>query len=64
MQELKGIFDPCVSAIVEELTKNYRNIFVAASKSGKLIKNHFNSFVENVLKEYCKKDEFLIILDS
>jgi len=64
MQEPKGVFGPRVSVTVEELTKNYGNVFVTASKSGKLTKDHFTCFVENVLTEYCKKEEFLLILDS
>lgn len=64
MQEPKGIFGPRVSVTIEELTKNYGNIFVTASKSGKLTKNHFNCFVKNVLMEYCEKKEFLLIVDS
>lgn len=64
MQEPKGIFGPRVSATIEELTKNYGNVFIMASKSGKLTKDHFHNYVKNVLTEYCKKEEFLLILDS
>jgi len=64
MQEPKGIFGPHVSNTVEKLTKNYGNVIVTASKSGKLTKDHFHSFVENIIKDYCKQEEFLLILDS
>lgn len=64
MQEPKGVFGPRVSANVEELCNNYGNIFVTASKSGKLTKEHFTSFVKNVVTQYCKQNRFLIILDS
>ncbi|XP_071639392.1 uncharacterized protein [Temnothorax longispinosus] len=64
MQEPKRIFGPRVSVTFEELTKNYGNVHVTASKSGKLTKELFLNFIKNVLMEYCNKEEFLLILDS
>lgn len=64
MQEAKGEFGPRINESVNSLTRSYGNIYVTASKSGKLTKPHFNEFIKNILAPYCKSNEFLLIIDS
>ncbi|KMQ88678.1 pogo transposable element with krab domain [Lasius niger] len=64
MQEPKGTFGPRVSATIKNTSEIYGNIHVTASKSGKLTKAHFCEFVDHIIKPYCNREEFLLILDS
>lgn len=42
----------------------FGNVYVTASKSGKLTKNHVKLISENILAPYVKNNNFLLILDS
>ncbi|KYN27428.1 hypothetical protein ALC57_03184 [Trachymyrmex cornetzi] len=64
MQEPKGQFGPRVKRQVTLLSEKFGNIYVTASKSGKLTKQHFNEFVAEIMKPYCEDSDFLLILDS
>lgn len=64
MQEPKGVFGPRVLQRVEQLSSEYGNISVTASKSGKLTKNHFHQFLNKVLMPYTRNNAFLFIADS
>ncbi|KYN22474.1 hypothetical protein ALC57_05125, partial [Trachymyrmex cornetzi] len=64
MQEPKGQFGPRVKRQVTLLSEKFGNVYVTASKSGKLTKQHFNEFVAEIMKPYCEDSDFLLILDS
>jgi len=63
MQEPKGEFGPRVKQQVTLLEEKFGNVYATASKSGKLMKEHFNEFVAEIMKPYCKDSDFLLILD-
>jgi hypothetical protein len=44
--------------------QKFGNVFVTASKSGKLQKETYKCFLNIVIKSYVKKDKFLLILVS
>ncbi|KAL6254731.1 hypothetical protein P5V15_014052 [Pogonomyrmex californicus] len=58
MQEVQGNFGPRIHTAVQTLMRVYGNVFVTASKSGKLTKNLFNTFVHEIIKPYCKDNNF------
>ena len=64
MQEPKGEFGPRVKQQVTLLEEKFGNVYATALKSGKLTKEHFNEFVAEIMKPYCKDSDFLLILDS
>ena len=63
-QEPQGFFGTLVAAKVIILSEEFENVFVSASKSGKLTKHRFDVYVEKVLKPYCNGNDFMLILDS
>lgn len=63
MQEVQRNFGPRVHTAIQKLMRKYGNVFVTASKSGKLTKNLFNTFVKEIIKPYCRNNDFLLILD-
>jgi hypothetical protein len=64
LQERSGTFGPRISEEVRTLSQKFGNVFVTATKSGKLQKETYEHFLDNVIKPYVKKDKFLLILDS
>ena len=55
---------PQVQIKINELSEEYNNIYVTASKSGKLNSAIFGSFLDNVLKPYVGENNFIFITDS
>lgn len=64
MQEAGGVFGPRVQIKVNDLVERYGNVYVTASKSGKLTKNHVELFSEHIIAPYVQENRFLLILDS
>jgi hypothetical protein len=64
MQEPGGDFGPRVCETIKKLEKEYLNVSVVCSKSGKLTTGLFTKFLENVLKPYVKNNKFLLLIDS
>jgi hypothetical protein len=64
LQERSSAFGPRICEEVKTLSDRVRNIFVTATKSGKLKKETYEHFLDNVIKLYVKKGKFLLILDS
>jgi len=63
-QEPAGKFGPIVQKRVDELTKDYRNIVVVCSKSGKLTSELFTSFLKSTILPYVQNNDFLLLVDS
>jgi hypothetical protein len=64
LQERSGTFGHRISEEARTLSQKSGNVFVTATKSGKLQKETYEHFLDNVIKPYVKKDKFLLILDS
>ena len=64
MQKTKRDFAARVCKTVQVLINKHKNVFIIASKSGKLTKHHFADFAENITSPYCKNHKFLWIFDS
>jgi sulfatase maturation enzyme AslB (radical SAM superfamily) len=48
---------------VRSSSKKFENIFVTTTKLGKLQKETYKQFLDNVIQTYVKKDKFKLILD-
>jgi len=64
MAEPGNEFGPKVSVRVKSLEKEYQNIVVVASKSGKLTKELYKNFLHAVIKPYVGEKDFLLLIDS
>ncbi|GFY52652.1 putative deoxyribonuclease TATDN2 [Trichonephila inaurata madagascariensis] len=64
LQEPTGKFGPRVQKIVEEYSQKYKNIIITSSKSGKLSTELYIDFLQNCLKPYVEKENFLLLVDS
>ncbi|KAL1514382.1 hypothetical protein ABEB36_003649 [Hypothenemus hampei] len=64
MAEVANKFGPKVLERVNKLVKEYKNIQVTCSKSGKLTKILYKEFLDTVIKPYVKNDNFLLLIDS
>jgi mannose/fructose-specific phosphotransferase system component IIA len=53
-----------VKTTVEQLMEDYKNVYVTASKSGKLNSKLFKSYLDIALKKYVEGNKCLLILDS
>lgn len=63
-QEPSGIFGPWILTNVKALEREYGNVIVTCSKSGKLTTALFEQFLDTVIKPYVENNKFLLILDS
>jgi hypothetical protein len=49
---------------LKTLSQKFGNVFVAAIMSGKLQKESYEHFLDNVIQPHVKKDNFMLILES
>jgi hypothetical protein len=66
LQERSSAFSPCTCEEVNTFSQKFGNVSVTATKSGKLPKETYEHFLDNVIEPYVKKYsyKFLVILDS
>ena len=64
MREQKGNFGPRVYKSIQEMSSNYGNVFVVATTSGKMTKDTFGSYLNNIVMPYVENKKYLLILDS
>lgn len=64
LQEPANKFGPTVSEIVDKLTREFKNVVVTCSKSGKLTKFLYQQFIESTLVPYVENNKFVLIIDS
>ncbi|XP_048509261.1 uncharacterized protein LOC125500394 [Athalia rosae] len=64
LQEPNSKFGPRVQQEVTQMMDKYKNVYITATKSGKLTKDTYNLFLDKVLKPYVKTEPFLFIIDS
>ncbi|XP_017882744.1 uncharacterized protein LOC108626532 isoform X1 [Ceratina calcarata] len=64
LQEPTGKFRPRVQKTVDDLMKQFSNVIVTCSKSGKLTTQLYTSFLSHVMLPYVGTEKFLLIIDS
>ncbi|KYM98426.1 hypothetical protein ALC62_10866 [Cyphomyrmex costatus] len=64
LQEPTNKFGPTVSKKIKKLTTEFKNVVVTCSKSGKLTKELYKQFLQNILVPYVNKNKFMLIIDS
>ena len=64
LQEKNGTFGPKVLKEVQRLSTKFNNIYVAATKSGKLQKDTYELFLDHIIHPYVNNNKFLMIVDS
>lgn len=64
LQEPTGKFGPRVQKMVDEYTEKCKNVLITCSKSGKLTTGLYIDFLQNCLKSYVGKENFLLLIDS
>lgn len=64
LQEPTGKFGPRVQKTVDEYAQKYKNVIITSSKSGKLTTGLYIDFLQDCLKPYVGKEQFLLLIDS
>jgi hypothetical protein len=64
LQEKSGTFGLRIYEELKTLSQKFGNVFVAAIMSGKLQKESYKHFLDNVIQPHVKKDNFMLILES
>lgn len=64
MQEPSGKFGPHVQIKMDEITKDYKNVIITCSKSGKLTQEIYQIFLKSILQPYVSREKFLLLIDS
>jgi hypothetical protein len=64
LQERSGAFRSLISEEMKTFSKKFGNVFITVTMSGKLQKETYRQFLDNVIKPYVKKHKFMLIIDS